>query len=161
MSNSSVVFAQARAIVEEIVYSIATTVGPDGRPRSRVVHPVWLWNGTETTGFVTARPTPLKRRHLDSHPVMTCGYWSPQHHTAFFDCDCRWLEADELEAAWHTVASTPPPLGFDPSTIWPDGPGDAGFAVLELRPYRVQATMAEDFAAGRSASRWSRVAEAV
>jgi hypothetical protein len=38
------VVSAARPIVEGIVHCVATTVGPDRRPRSRVVHPVWDWS---------------------------------------------------------------------------------------------------------------------
>jgi hypothetical protein len=149
------VLAVARGIVEAVVFCTATTIGPDGRPRSRVVHPVWDWD-EPLVGLVTSRPTPLRRRHLGANPVMTCAYWSPEHHVATFDCDAAWVEPGMLGDAWARIAATPPPLGFDPVTIWPDGPAGDDFAVVELRPYRVQAALAEEIATKAPVRQWRR-----
>jgi hypothetical protein len=154
------VLAVARPIVEAVVFCTATTIGPDGRPRSRVVHPVWHWDDEPLVGLVTSRPTPLRRRHLGANPVMTCAYWSPAHHVATFDCDAAWVESGRLGEAWQRIAATPPPLGFDPATIWPDGPTSDDFAVVELRPYRVQAALAEEIAAKAPARQWRRGTDA-
>jgi len=47
--------ATAPAFVEmahRIVWAGAATVGPDGRPRSRILHPYWQWDGTSLGGWI-------------------------------------------------------------------------------------------------------------
>jgi hypothetical protein len=148
--------AAARPIVEAMVHCVSTTVGPDDRPRSRVVHPVWDWSAPALVGWVTSRPTPLKLRHLASHPVMTCAYWSPAHDTVVLDCEARWVDEHERQTVWELIASTPPPVGFDPATIWPGGPGSDDFAPIELTPYRIQTSTAVQMAAGQPSPQWTR-----
>jgi hypothetical protein len=41
----------ARSIIERIVWATVATVGPNGRQRTRLMHPVWFWN-TELTPLV-------------------------------------------------------------------------------------------------------------
>ena len=58
----------APAFVEmahRIVWASVATVGPDERPRSRVLHPIWEWDGERLTGWVATGPTPLKVEHLE------------------------------------------------------------------------------------------------
>ena len=147
---------EARRTVEAVVYCTASTVGPDGRPRSRVVHPVWDWSEDVPRGWVTSRPTPLKQRHLAATPVMTCSYWSPAHDVVTFDCDGRWLDEGEQAEAWARIAATPAPVGFDPATIWPAGASDPTFAVIELAPYRIVSRTAAGMAAGDRPRLWAR-----
>src|SRR4029079_9845854 len=54
---------RARPIVERIIWCTVSTAGPDGAPRSRLMHPVWCWDRECPAALVSARPTPLKRAH--------------------------------------------------------------------------------------------------
>ena len=150
-SEGAATLAEARAIVEATVWATVTTVGPDGRPRSRLMHPVWSWDGPAPTALVVARPTPLKLRHLAANPHVACFYWAEHHDTAALDATARWLAEEERRAAWEAVAATPPPVGFDPALIWPDGPSSPDFAVLSLTAHRVVARRA-----GAAAAIWRR-----
>ena len=132
----------AERFASEIVWATLATVGPDGRPRTRVVHPVWWFDtGDPATGgirgLVGTRPTAVKRRHLAACPFVSVSYWGPSHHTVVFDCAARWLAADERPRAWAAIAAAPEPLGYDPAPIWPGGPTSDDFAVVELRPHRM------------------------
>jgi hypothetical protein len=149
--------ALAEPVVADIVWATATTVGPDDRPRSRIVHPVLEWT-PEPLGWITTRPTPLKRRHLAAHPWLTLSYWSPTQNCVYLDCDATWLDPSRHAEAWERIRSTPAPLGFDPATIWPDGPGSTDFAVILLRPLRVRVVMAAAMAAGEPAPIWEATA---
>ena len=51
--------AAARTVIEQIVWCTLATVGPDGAPRCRIVHPIWDWD--TATGWITSRATPLRR----------------------------------------------------------------------------------------------------
>ena len=68
-------------MAHEIVWCTAATVDRKGRPRSRVLHPIWDWDGTELTGWIATGPTPIKRAHLDASPYISCNYWSPSQDT--------------------------------------------------------------------------------
>lgn len=44
------------------------------RPRSRILHPAWEWDGTSLVGWIGTVSTPLKRAHLDHSPFVSCNY---------------------------------------------------------------------------------------
>lgn len=140
----------ARPIVEAIVWCTVATVGADGAPRTRLMHPVWSWDGDRPTALVSARPTPLKRRHLEAHPEVSCFYWDPAHHTVAIDAVATWVPDDERSAAWASIAAVDPPVGFDPALIWPEGPDADDCAFLRFVAHRVVATPA-----GAVGRRWS------
>lgn len=127
----------AKSIIDDIIWATATTVSPNGTPRSRLVHPVWRWLSDRPVGYVTSRPTPLRVAHIAAHPAMSFFYWSPKHDTVAIDASARWVPADELLDVWNEIASTPPPMGFDPHTIWPAGPTSDDYAVLRVEATRV------------------------
>ena len=141
----------AQLIVERVIWCTVATTGPDGAPRTRLMHPVWRWDGEAPCALVTARPTPLKRRHLRHSPAVSCFYWSPAHDTVAIDAVAEWLGADERAAAWEAIRAVPAPVGFDPAMIWPDGPTAPDAAVLRFVAHRIIATRA-----GQPASRWDR-----
>lgn len=131
------VLEPTQEIVESIVWCTVSTVDPSGSPRSRLMHPVWAWDGEVPVGLVTARTTALKVRHLAAHPHVSCFYWDPSHHTVAIDAVARWLPRDERIGAWRTIEATAPPVGFDPAMIWPDGPDSVDCGILELRATRI------------------------
>ena len=85
---------------------------------------------------------------------MSCTYWDPQHDVAVAECAAHWLPESELAEAWERIARAPAPVGYDPATIWPDGPASADFAVIGLEPWRVSATTAAALARGEGARVW-------
>lgn len=141
----------ARPIVERIVWCTVTTVGPDGSPRSRLMHPVWFWDGDETSALVTARPTPIKVAHLAAQPAVSCFYWDPTHDSVAIDATATWLDRSEYDTAWRRIAALEPPVGFDPAIVWPDGPDSPDCGFLRFQPRRIVATPA-----GQAGSRWTR-----
>jgi hypothetical protein len=76
------------------------------------------------------------------------------HDVAYFDCHASWAASEERHHAWEAFRSLPAPAGFDPATIWPDGPDAPGAAVLRLDPYRVQVGLAADLARGALPRTW-------
>jgi len=144
------------AVAHRIVWCTVATVDRRGRPRSRVMHPLWERTaGGALVGWATARPTPLKRAHLAAHPYVSCSYWDPAHDVAVAECHAAWVtEAGEIRRVWDLLAATPPPVGHDPATIWPAGPSDPGFALLRLEPWRLRVAAASTLAAGAPASVW-------
>ena len=131
----------APAFVEmahRIVWASVATVGPDDRPRSRILHPYWQWDGTTLSGIVATGPTPLKVAHLERSPFVSINYWSPHHDTCTAECRATWAFDDVTRiAAWETFKHAPQPVGYDPAIIpqWADGPTSPAFAVLQLEPW--------------------------
>jgi hypothetical protein len=128
----------APAFVEmahRIVWASVASVDRRGRPRSRILHPVWVWDGETLTGWIGTRPSPLKRS-----PHMSCNYWAPTHDTCVAECDAELLEDDDARRrAWHLLKDAPPPVGYDPSIVpgW-QTPTSPAFAALRLTPWRLR-----------------------
>ena len=133
----------APAFVEmahRIVWCTVATVDPAGRPRTRVLHPIWEWNGSALTGWIATDPTSPKRRDLYAHPLVSLTYWTPNHDTCTADCATAWeLDDAAKRAGWRRFAEGPPAVGYDPRLIprWTD-PEVAEFGILRLEPHRLR-----------------------
>ncbi|OBK79152.1 pyridoxamine 5'-phosphate oxidase family protein [Mycobacterium sp. 1164985.4] len=134
----------APAFVEmahSIVWASVATVDANGRPRTRILHPIWEWDGTDLFGWIATVPSPIKKRHLAVHPEISVSYWRPDHDTCSTECLVEWYVDDETKAAvWDKFATAPAPVGYDPRIIpmWQDGPTSEQFAALRLSPYRIR-----------------------
>ena len=127
-------------MAHRIVWCSAATVDTRGRPRSRVLHPIWQWDGDRLVGWVGTGPTPVKRAHLNATPYMSLSYWAPTHDTCVADCRVTWAFDDETrKMVWDLFVGTPEPVGYDPTIIpgW-DSPTSEAFAVLRLEPWRLR-----------------------
>jgi hypothetical protein len=130
-----------RDMAHSIVWASVATVDADGRPRTRILHPIWEWDGTDFIGWVATVPTPIKREHLHAHPEASVSYWTPGHDTCSADCHAQLYTDDDTRAAvWDKFANGPEPVGYDPRIIpmWCDGPTSEQFAALRLTPYRLR-----------------------
>jgi hypothetical protein len=133
----------APAFVEmahRIVWASAATVDRKGRPRSRVLHPIWQWDGASLVGWIGTGPTPLKRAHLNQSPYLSLNYWSPSHDTCVAECRATWaFDAETRQRVWNLFLNAPEPLGFNPAIIpgW-DSPTSEAFAALRLDPWRLK-----------------------
>lgn len=128
-------------MAHRIVWATVATVGPDGRPRTRILHPMWEWDGTSLSGWIATGPTPLKRAHLDAVPEVSLTYWDPSQDTCSAECTATWiLDDDGRREVWDRFAQAPPPVGYDPAIIppWADGPLSPAFAGLRLDPHRLR-----------------------
>lgn len=130
----------APAFVEmahRIVWCSAATAGRSGRPRSRVLHPLWLWDGTDLLGWVATGPTPIKRAHLEQNPHISLNYWSPDHDTCVAECRAELVYDDETRRmVWDLFKNAPAPVGYDPAMIpaW-TSPTDPTFVAMRLEPW--------------------------
>jgi hypothetical protein len=127
-------------IAHRVVWSTVATVDPQGRPWTRVLHPIWEWDGEQLTGWVATSPTPTKRAHLAAHPFASVNYWDPSHDTASAHCRAT-LHTDDATCTWlwEHFAAAPEPVGYDPAIIEPwEGPRSSAFAALRLEPWRVR-----------------------
>jgi pyridoxamine 5'-phosphate oxidase-like protein len=134
----------APAFVEmahRIVWATVATVDPEGRPRTRILHPIWQWDGTSLVGWIATDPTSPKAAHLAGNPAVSINYWAPDHDTCTADCRSSWITDDDGRTeVWRRFAEGPEPVGYDPAIvpIWADGPTSARFAGLRLEPWRLR-----------------------
>lgn len=134
----------APAFVEmahRIVWCSAATVDRRGRPRSRVLHPLWHWDGRLLSGVIATSPTPQKRAQLEVSAHVSLNYWAPSQDTCLAECRVRWSFDDETRVrVWNEFKAAPAPVGYDPAIIppWRDGPTSAAFAVLVLEPWHLR-----------------------
>jgi hypothetical protein len=127
------------AVAHRIVWCTVATVDRLGRPRSRILHPYWEHTEDGLKGWITTRPTPLKRAHLAHSPYVSCSYWDATHDAVVAECRASWVEdVEEKQRAWERFRTAPEPLGHDPYTIWPAGPSDPDAGVIELDPWRLR-----------------------
>lgn len=129
------------SMAHRIVWATVATTAPDGRPRTRILHPIWEWDGTELVGWIATGPTPVKTAALTAHPYVSLTYWDPSQDTCTAEADTTWhTDDDTCRRIWDLFANAPAPVGYDPAIIppWADGPTSPAFAALELRPTRLR-----------------------
>ena len=120
--------------VSAVVWCNLATVDTTGRPRSRVVHPVW----EGPVGWLGTRPGTLKEKHLAANPFVSLAYVADVAKPVYADCRAEWVESvAEKERVWQLFKATPPPLGYDPGTIW-KAPDHPGFGLLRFTPWRIE-----------------------
>ncbi|QGG94909.1 pyridoxamine 5'-phosphate oxidase family protein [Actinomarinicola tropica] len=133
----------APAFVEmahRIVWCVAGTTDPRGRPRTRVLHPIWEWSGAQLTGWIATSPLSPKAHDLAAMPRMSVTYWSPDQDTCTAECSAEWQTSeDALAKGWQRFAQASPPVGYDPAIIpaW-DSPTSPAFGILRLIPDRLR-----------------------
>src|SRR5690349_8183241 len=81
-------------MAHQIVWCSVATVDSKGRPRSRILHPIWQWDGAQLVGWVATRPTGVKRAHLAGSAYLSASYWAPTHDTCVADCRAIWANDD-------------------------------------------------------------------
>jgi hypothetical protein len=134
----------APAFVEmahRIVWCTVATVDPSSRPRTRILHPFWMWDGEELVGWIATGPTPAKSADLEANPNVSCSYWSPNHDTCTADGTAEWFFDDDTRTmVWDLFRNGPPPVGYDPAIVpvWKDGPLSPAFAALRVVPRRLR-----------------------
>lgn len=144
----------APAFVEmahRIVWCVTATVDASGRPSTRVLHPIWEWDGAALTGWVATSPASPKGAHLAQTPAVSLTYWASDHDTCTADCDAVWEStAEQRRAGWDRFAQAPAPLGYDPAIIpgW-DSPESPGFGILRLHPHRLRVMPGSVMLAGK------------
>lgn len=138
-----------------VVWCTVATVGPDKRPRSRILHPIWELSGDELTGWIVTRSTPLKVRHLAHSPYVSCSYWEPGHEVAVADCAAEWVtDTATRQRVWELYRDAPPPLGYDFWSVFPDGPSGESPSLLRLAPYRLRLADVETLSGRKVAAAW-------
>jgi hypothetical protein len=139
-------------ITAETVFCTATTVDAAGRPRNRILHPIFVVRDRRPLGWALTGRTPMKTRHLAANPHIGCSYWNPSHDTVFVDCVASWVDEDaEKEQVWDLFLNTPEPLGWGREGMAGYGPSrwqNPIFTPLRLEPWRVQVMRGEEYPRG-------------
>ena len=151
--------AVAPAFVEmahRIVWCTVATVDSAGHPRTRILHPIWEWDGTSLVGWIGTGGGSLKTKHLARVPHVSLTYWTTNHDTCSAEAAVTLHEDDETcVRVWNAYKDAPDPVGYDPAIIpvWADGPTSPAFVVMRLEPSRLFVQPQMDFT---RAVRWSR-----
>ncbi len=115
------------------VWCNVATVDSNGRPRSRVLHPIWEGQ----TGWITTRRNVLKSKHLTRNPYVSLAYIADPFKPVYAECKAGWDDDPASKhRIWELFKGTPTPLGYDPGSIWRN-PDDPDFGVLRLTPWRI------------------------
>lgn len=145
--------AEFAARIRRIVWCTVATVDGKGRPRSRILHPIW----EGATGYIATGRHSFKAKHLAANPYVSLTYWDQQHQQVYAECKAEWDDSAEgKRRIWELYKSTTPPLGYDPAIIpeWKDGPGSPEFGVLKLTPRRIELWSIQDMMAGKPPLVW-------
>lgn len=151
VSNFSDIEEEFQQRVASIVWCTAATVDRRGRPRSRILHPIW----EGSTGWIATGRHSLKEKHLAANPYISLTYWTPEHKQLYAECRTEWHDdPSEKARIWELYKDTPPPLGYDPGMIWKEGPTDPEFGVLKLVPWRIEVSSIMDMMSGKEPQVW-------
>lgn len=119
--------------VRAMVWCNMATIDGQGRPRSRVVHPIW----EGATGWIGTHRGSYKSRNLLNNPYVSLAYITDIHKPVYADCRAEWVDdLAEKRRIWDLFRNTPEPVGYDPAIdfIATDNPT---FVVLKLTPWRI------------------------
>ena len=133
----------APAFVEmahRIVWCTVATTDADGRPRTRVLHPIWEWDGSALTGWIATSPLSPKARRPGRRPGRVAD---------LLGADARHVHGrvrrrvrgrpGRAPGRWDRFANGPGAGRLRPvDHPGVDGPAGRGFGVLRLTPRRLR-----------------------
>jgi general stress protein 26 len=133
------------AYIGDIVYATMTTVDAKGRPRARVLIPIWEVIDGRPAGWLATYKTPVKAAHLAGNPHTTFSYWTPRQNAVSIDTVAEWIDDVEVKhRVWDLYrAGSPPGAGYFLGNYW-KSPADPALHVLRLTPWRVQVIRGAD-----------------
>lgn len=126
--------AEFLARVSQAVYCSMATIDRKGRPRSRMMHPIW----DGPIGWAISWPESHKAKHLAHNPHVSLAYIYDKNKPVYVDALAEWVEdIGEKQRIWDLHRSTPAPLGFDPQPHY--GSIDHPFyGLLKITPWRIE-----------------------
>lgn len=122
-----------RARADKMVWAVVATVDTDGRPSTRVLHPIWEGD----TGWIMTYRNSIKSRHLAGNPHVSVAYGADAMHPVYVEAVASW--EDDLETkrrVWEFFRSIPEPLGYDPAPMF-IAPDHENFGLLHLDPWKI------------------------
>jgi general stress protein 26 len=144
-------------ITTKTVFCTVTTFDEAGRPRSRMLHPIFAVPDGRPLGWALTGRTPLKTRHIAANPHVSCAYWTPSHDTVFVDTVATWVEDDAEKAeVWELFLNSPTPLGWGPEGMAGQGVErwrNPVFRPVRPEPWRVQVMTGDNYPRGELTGR--------
>ena len=136
--------------VRKIVWCTMTTVNRKGRPRTRIIHPIWLGS----TGYIVTGRHSFKTKHLDKNQYVSISYWSPEAGLVVADCKTSWQEdVGEKQRIWAAFKAEPMPYGYDPEMLGAKAE-DPESGLLVLEPWRVELHSLNEVMQGQPPTVW-------
>jgi general stress protein 26 len=133
------------ARAHRMVWCDMATVGRDGRPRTRIVHPVW----DGPAAWVTSLRVGPKAEEIDGNPYVSLAYVSDPMTPAYAECVASWVDdAAERRRIWEWIATFPEPLGYDAEAMF-GGYDYPNLTLLRLEAWKIRLAVAGDRAALR------------
>lgn len=137
--------------VARIAWATVATVGSDGAPRTRILHPIW----EDNIGWIATTSDSYKVRQIRREPRVSLTYWDQAQDNVHVEAVATVAEdQDDRSRIWDLFVATPPPLGYDPIAFWKGGPTDASYTLVRLDPTRIELTGLSHIATGRPALVW-------
>lgn len=151
VSSFAEIEEEFRRRVQRTVWCTVATVDSKGRPRTRILHPVW----EGTTGWIGSNPNSPKARQIEANPYVSLSYWDQNHEQVYVDARAEWIDdRAEQERIWNLFKSLPQPYGYDMGMIWQGGLDDPGFGVLKIMPWRIELFSLNNMFSGEGARVW-------
>lgn len=120
--------------IQKAVYCSMATVDRRGRPRSRMIHPIW----DGSTGWVITWPESHKAKHLRNNPYVSLAYIFDRDKPVYVDAIAEWVDDEgEKLRIWELHQTTPPPLGFDPQPHY-GSIHHRYYGLLRFTPWRIE-----------------------
>lgn len=119
--------------VEKMVWCNMATVDTKGRPRSRVLHP--MWEGS--TGWIMTSPKSLKAKHLAENNHISLAYIADPSKPVYVEATAEWVDDnDEKQRIWDLFKDTPEPYGYDPARFF-GSVDNPNYGVLKVTPWLI------------------------
>lgn len=93
--------AEFMARVSRTVWCTVATVDTAGRPRTRVLHPIW----EGATGYIATGRQSHKAKHLARNLYVSLTYWDQQHQQVHVDARADWRTRRRRSDASETCIS--------------------------------------------------------
>lgn len=137
VTSFSEVSAEFRRRIERTVWATLTTVDTRGRPRGRIVHPVWEEQATPTpVGWLATGRHSFKAKHLDANPYVSLAYWDQEQTQVYADCAATWVDDDAERARLWDLYPTKAE-GYPLESFFA-GPTHPEYGLLRLDPWRIE-----------------------
>lgn len=133
------------ARTRRIVWCTVATVDEKGRPRTRILHPIWQGH----SGWIATGRHSLKEKHLAGNSNVSLLYWDPMQQNVQIEATAGWEDDPrERRRIWELYKNTTPPLGYDIGDFFPGGPDGGAWGLLKITPSRIELSGMADTAAG-------------
>jgi pyridoxine/pyridoxamine 5'-phosphate oxidase len=120
VKSFTVIEAQFNAYIGEIVYATMITVDAKGRPRARVLIPIWELVDGRPVGWLATYKTPVKAAHLANNHHTTFSYWSHRQNAVHIDAVAEWIDDLQIKRrVWDLYRKgSPRGAGYDLGNFW-------------------------------------------